>query len=135
MNETSLISERPRGFAGLMAKLMIPLNDNPDFKEQFKNTEKRFIINASNLNHAAILTINKGQIIINSIPNKPKSNLKKKVTNWDASISMDSQVFIALAMNKISMIKVGLLWLLRKVKMKGITKLFGLLKLFDILKE
>jgi hypothetical protein len=133
MAETDLISVKPRGFAGLMAILMEPLKDDPKFKEKFKETERKFLINATNLNHAAIITINKGELIINSIPNKPKSNLKKKIVGWDAYISMDSQILIALAMKRISMIRIALKVLTRKVRMRGILKLFSLLKLFNIL--
>ncbi|MHA1147255.1 MAG: hypothetical protein ACTSR8_03325 [Promethearchaeota archaeon] len=135
MSESSLISIKPRGFAGLISNLMLPLNEKSQFKEKFKATNKKFLINATNLNHAALVIIKNGSIIVHSIPNKPKSNLKKKITNWDGFISMDSQIFISLAMNKISLLGLALKILTGKVKMKGILKLFKLLKIFDILKE
>ena len=133
--ETSIIEKNARGFAGLIANVMEHLNDNQNFKEKFRKTQKKFLINASNLNYAALITIDNGRLSVKSIANKPKNNLKKKVTGWDGFISMDSQIFLALAMDRISKIKVALKWLTGKVRMKGLRKLITLLKIFEILKE
>lgn len=133
--ETSLIEKRARGFAGLIANVLEPLNENQKFKEKFKKTKKKFLINASNLNYAALISVYNGHLTVESIANKPKSNLKKKVAGWDGFISMNSQIFLALAMDKISKMKVGLKWISGKVKMKGLRKLIILIKIIEILKE
>ncbi len=133
--ETKLTEKKVRGFAGLIAKIMEPLNENPKFKEGFKTTQKKFLVDASNLNYAALVTVDNGIVTVESVPNKPRSNLDKKKLGWNGLISMDSQIFLALSMNRISMLKVALLWLRRKVKMKGITKLLTLLKIFSLLNE
>ena len=67
MSENSLILPKARGFAGLMERIMMPLNDVPEFKEQFKSTSKTFLINASNLNYAAIVIIDHGKLTVKSI--------------------------------------------------------------------
>jgi hypothetical protein len=72
---------------------------------------------------------------VESVPNKPESNLKKKLIGWDGFISMDSQIFLALAMNRISIVGISLKWILGKVKMRGILKLLALLSIFDFLKK
>jgi len=133
MPESNLIEKRARGFAGLIASIMEPLNENPEFKKKFSKVERKFLINATNLNYAALITIDRGTITVESVLNKPKSNLKKKALGWDGFISMDTQIFLALAMKRISILKVGLMWIVGKIKMKGLTKLIVLLKLFDIL--
>ncbi len=135
MNEKELINPEARGFAGLIKKIMDPLNQNQEFKQKFKTLKKKFLINASNLNHAALITIDEGSLRVESIPNKPESNLKKKIIGWNGFISMDSQIFLALAMDKITIFSIIAKWLVRKVKMKGILNLLALLKIFEHLKE
>lgn len=135
MLETKLEKKRVRGFAGLIENIMAPLNENPKFKEKFESTARKFLINALNLNYAALISINKSQLSVESIENKPKSNLRKNVLGWDGFISMDSQIFLALALDRISIVAIGLKWLTGKVKMRGIRKLLTLLKVFKLLKE
>ena len=135
MDKNSLIDLNARGFAGLIKSIMEPLNENLEFKENFKKLDRKFLINASNLEHAALISVNQGVLKVESVLNKPESNLKKKLIGWDGYISMDSQIFLALAMNRISIIGIGLKWILGKVKMKGILKLLALLSIFEFLKK
>lgn len=135
MNKNELINPKARGFAGLIKNIMEPLNENQEFQKKFKNFKKKYLINASNLNYAALITINEGRLKVESIPSKPKSNLKKKIIGWDGFISMDSQIFLALAMDRISLLNIVIKWLLGKVKMKRILKLLPLLKIFKIIKK
>ncbi len=133
--EIKIIEKKARGFAGLIVNVLEPLNENPKFKEQFKRKKRKYLINASNLNYAALITLDKGTLIIEGVRNKPKSNLKKKILGWDGYISMNSQIFLALAMDKISLLNIGLKWLTRKVKIKGLIKMFTLLKMLNFLKD
>lgn len=135
MDKNSLIDPNARGFAGLIKSIMEPLNENLEFKEKFKNLDRKFLINASNLDHAALISVNQGILKVESVPNKPESNLKKKLIGWDGYISMDSQIFLALAMNRISIVGIGIKWILGKVKMRGILKLLALLSIFEFLKK
>ncbi|MFX0031273.1 MAG: hypothetical protein ACFE8E_05635 [Candidatus Hodarchaeota archaeon] len=124
-----------RGFAGLLANIVMPLNDNPKFKEQFKDTNQKILINATNLKYAALLIIDKGRLEVESILNKPISNLKRKALGWDGYISMDTQLFLSLAMKRLSILKLILKIISGKVKVKGIFKLLNMLKLIKILTE
>lgn len=135
MDKNGLIDPNARGFAGLIKSIMEPLNENLEFKENFKKLDRKFLINASNLEHAALISVNQGVLKVESVLNKPESNLKKKLIGWDGYISMDSQIFLALAMNRISIIGIGLKWILGKVKMRGIFKLLALLSIFEFLKK
>ena len=135
MDENSLVNPNARGFAGLIKRIMEPLNENPEFKEKYGKLNRKFLINASNLNHAALITVIQGVLKVESVPNKPETNLKKKTIGWDGFISMDSQIFLALAMNRISIVGIGIKWILRKVKMGGILKLLSLLSIFEFLKK
>ena len=135
MSETKLEKKRIRGFAGLIASGLLPLNDKKKFKEQFGKTNTKILLNAVNVNFAALIIINNGTLIIESVPNKPKENLKKKRLGWDALLAMDTQTYLALAMNRISMLRLGMLVLKGKVKIRGMRKLLVLKKILTILSE
>jgi hypothetical protein len=135
MSETKLEKKRIRGFAGLIASGLLPLNENQKFKEQFANTNVKFLLNAVNVNFAALITIANGTLQVESIPNKPKENLKKKNLGWDALMAMDSQTYLALVMNRLSMPKLAMKVLTGKVKIRGLKKLRILQKIIDLLNE
>ncbi len=135
MKISDIIIDKPIGFAGLINNVMGSLNDNAKFQETFRKTQCKFLLNASNLNYAALITIDRGNLIIQSVPNKPKSNLNKKNIKWDGFISMDSQTFLAFAMKRLSLIKLALKWISGDVKLKGLFKVLPLLKIFHILTE
>ncbi|MFX1281064.1 MAG: hypothetical protein ACFFA3_17065 [Promethearchaeota archaeon] len=126
-------NSQTRGFAILIKSILTPLNDNKMFQEKFKKTEVKILLNASNLNHAAIIIIDNGIVRVESVPNKPRENLKKEKIGWDAFVEMDTQSFLAIVMDRLSLFGVAKLWLTRKVKMKGIRKLLILLKVIKYL--
>lgn len=135
MSETKLEEKRIRGFAGLIASGLLPLNENQKFKQQFASTNIKILLNAVNLNFAALIKIENGILKIESIPNKPKENLKKKKLGWDALMAMDSQTYLALAMNRLSMPKLAIKVLTGKIKIKGIRKLRILQQIISLLNE
>ena len=72
MSDTNLINDIPRGFAGLIAQVLAPINENAKFKKKYKNIDKTFVLNAPNLDNAAVIIIKNGEIKVKSVPNKPK---------------------------------------------------------------
>ncbi|MFX0040411.1 MAG: hypothetical protein ACFFCY_07975 [Promethearchaeota archaeon] len=126
-------NEKIRGFAVLINSILTPLNENKKFQEKFGNLKVKFLLNASNLNYAAIIIVEKGFVRVESIPNKPKENLKKQKIGWNAFLEMDTQTFLAIAMNRLSLFGIAKKWLTRKIKMRGIRKLLILLKIFRFL--
>ena len=133
MKESKLILKEPRGFAGLLANIMNPLNNNPEFRQQFRNTQRKILINATNLNYAALLTIRNGSIKVESIQNTPPTNLKKKNIGWDGYVAMNTQIFLGLATKRISLLNLGIKILKFEVKLRGILKLLTLFKLLKLL--
>ncbi len=122
-----------RGFAVLINSILTPLNENKRFQNKFQNVSTKILLNASNLKYAALIVINHGFVRVESIPNKPKGNLKKRKVRWDAFLEMDTQTFLDIAMNRLSLLRVAKKWLTGKVKMRGIRKLLNLLKMFRFL--
>ncbi len=133
MVESNNVNKKLRGFAVLINSILAPLNENKIYQEKFRNLTVKILLNASNLNHAAIIIVNRGLLRVESVPNKPKENLKKQKIGWNAYLEMDTQTFLAIAMNRLSLFGVAKMWLTRKVKMRGIRKLLILLKIFKFL--
>ena len=133
MVESNQENKKLRGFAVLINSILSPLNENKRFQEKFGNLHVKILLNASNLNHAAIIIVESGLLRVESVPNKPKENLKKHKIGWNAFLEMDTQTFLAIAMNRISLLGVAKLWLKHKIKMRGIRRLLILLKLFKFL--
>ena len=135
MSGTKSENENIRGFAGLIASGLLPLNEIQKFREEFANTNLKILLNAVNLNFAALIIIQNGILRVKSIPNKPKENLEKKNVGWDALLAMDSQTYLALAMNRLSMGKLALKVLTGKVKVRGPRKLRVLKQILTLLNE
>jgi hypothetical protein len=133
MVESNKEKKKIRGFAILINSILTPLNENKKFKEKFGNAHAKILLNASNLNYAAVIILNNGILSVGSVPNRPSENLRKRKLGWDSFLEMDTQTFLTIAMNRISIIGVAKQMLNRRIKMRGIRKLIILLKIFRFL--
>ncbi len=125
--------KRIRGFAGIVSKQVEPLNNNEKFKEKFKDTEVKVLLNAKDGKYAALLVIDKGKIYVEGMKNKPKTNLKKKVAGWDGVLQMSTESFVKLLeTDELSVGKIVGKILIGKVKIRGIKKVLTLLELFKL---
>ena len=124
---------RLRGFAGIVAKQVEPLNENEKFKHVFKDTEVKVLLNAKDGKWAALLIIDKGKIYVEGIKNEPKENIKKKNAGWDGLLQTTTPIFMELlGSDSVSMGKVIRKVITRKIKIKGLKHVLILLKLFDL---
>jgi len=135
MSENETDMNKVRGSAGIIDNALTPLKTKLKFQTKFGKKSLKFLLNANNVNFAALITIDHGQIKVESIKNKPPENLQKKKVGWDGYLEMDTQTFLRMAMNRISILGVAKKWLSGNVKMKGILKLLNLLKMFNLLAE
>ena len=125
--------KKPRGFANTVAKLVDPLNENEKFKEKFKDTELKILLNAKDGKYAALLVIDKGTIYVEGIENKPKENLKKDVVGWDGLFQTTTPLFLEiLGGDEISMGKIIRKVLTGKIKIRGRKNVMVLLQLFEL---
>lgn len=121
------------GFANIVAKQVEPLNDNEKFKEKFKDTELKILLNAKDGKWAALLIIDKGKIHVEGIKNEPKENIKKENAGWQGLLETTTPMFLELlGSDKVSMGKVIRKILTRKIKIKGYKKVLILLQLFEL---
>lgn len=122
-----------RGFAGIVAKLVEPLNENEKFKDKFKVTELKILLNAKDGRYACILIIDKGKIYVEGLKNNPKKNLKKKVVGWDGLLQTKTSTFLEiLESDEISLGKIIGKILIGRIKIRGIKNVLILLQLFRL---
>ncbi len=122
-----------RGFAGIVSKQVEPLKDNEKFKERFKDTEVKVLLNAKDGKYAALLVIDKGTIYVEGMKNKPKKNLKKKIVGWDGLLQTKTSTFLEiLESDDISLGKFIGKILTFRIKIRGIKHVLILLQLFSL---
>jgi hypothetical protein len=122
-----------RGLAGIVSRLVEPLNENEKFKERYKNTEVKVLLNAKDGKHAALIVINKGTIHVEGIRNSPKENLKKKIVGWDGLLQTNTSTLLEIVESEeISIGKVVRKIIIGKIKIRGIRKVIVLLDLFKL---
>ncbi len=124
---------RLHGFAGILSKQVEPLNEMEKFKEKFKDTEVKVLLNAKDGKWAAMLIIDKGKIYVEGIKNDPKENINKKNAGWDGFLQTTTNIFLQLfGGTELSTGKVIKKILTRKIKIRGIKHVLVLLQLFDL---
>ncbi|MHA1933016.1 MAG: hypothetical protein ACW96X_10770 [Promethearchaeota archaeon] len=125
--------KRLRGFAGIVSKQIEPLNENEKFKEKFKDTEVKVLLNAKDGKYAALMVIGKGKIFVEGIKNNPKKNMKKKVVGWDGLLQAKISTFLEiLETDNISIGKIIGKILTGRIKIRGIKNVLILLPLFSL---
>ncbi len=123
---------RLKGFAKIVAKEIEVLNTIEQFKEDFKDSLIKILLNAKDGKYAALLVIEKGSIYVEGIENNPKSNISKKVLGWDGLLQAKTQVFVELlGGGDISMGSIIWKVITFRVKIKGIKNVLILMKLFE----
>jgi hypothetical protein len=128
--------KKPRGFAGVIYSQLMPLNEREKFKQKYKDSSLKLLLNVTDGRYAALITINNGMIDVEGIPNKEKADLKKNVLGWDGKLEMTTELFLEFGMGKISTASFLVKWLItRKIKMKNMKNVMALIDLFAILDE
>ena len=132
MAENETKKKRLKGFAGIVAKEIEPLNSIEKFKEDFKDKVIKILLNAKDGKYAALLVIDHGRIYVEGIENKPKENIKKKVVGWNGLLQTDTQTFVdLLSGDNVTTGKIVAKILARKIKIRGVKNVLVLLKLFE----
>lgn len=128
--------KKPRGFAGVIYTQMMPLNEKETFREKYKDTSMKLLLNATDGKYAALIVIDNGALEVEGVSNKEKDEIKKEVLGWDGKLETTTQIFLDFGMGKITTGSFLVKWLItRKIKMKGMKNVMALLDLFAILDE
>ena len=124
----------PRGFAGVIARQIEPLNSNPAFHAAYKDVKSVCILlNATNADHAAMIVVDEGKVRVEGIENKPVTNLSKRNAGWDGFLSCSSRTFLELALGRLSMVKMLGKLLSGDIKVGNIFKVLQFQKIMSFL--
>ncbi|MFX0187992.1 MAG: hypothetical protein ACFE8A_09665 [Candidatus Hodarchaeota archaeon] len=124
-----------RGFAGIVYKQFHPLNDNEQFKEEFRKTNLNILLNPIDQLVAVMLIFENGTVDIEEYKKfDPIMRMDKKKIGFDAMLQVSTQMLFDIAAGKLSTRQ--LLKAARKDKniiVKGKLKLTKLTKAMKIL--
>ena len=136
MSEKNSEPKRLKGFAGVMAKQLEPVNNVQRFKERFKEyNDFKLLINANDGKYAALIKINRGNLTVDGIKNDDKAIMKNLKKECEGFLEMTTDLFFELAMGKLSNAAFAKNWFTRKIKMKGMKNVMILTKLFYYLSD
>jgi len=123
---------KPRGVGGVLYTLLMPLETNERFIQRYSKFNLKVLINAKDTKYAAIASINNAKIEIESMSNKDKKSLKKKVLKWNALLVSSTPLLLDIAMGKLSTMGMVKKVMARKMKVRGIKNLLIMKKVFGL---
>ncbi|TFF88946.1 MAG: hypothetical protein EU550_00260 [Promethearchaeota archaeon] len=133
MSESEKNKKKLRGFAGVIAKQLEPLNENEKFKKKFENVDLKILLNATDGRYACLIKIEDGSIEFDGIKNSEREKLKQDVLNWDGKLETTTNIFFDLATGKLSTLNMIGKIITRKIKIKSVSKVLVLNELFALL--
>lgn len=119
--------KRARGFAGTIESQLAPLNTSDYFKQKYGMDDFVLLLIATDDNHAALITVKEGQVVVDGIKNKPDELSQVK---YNGMIKTSSEYFMLFAMGKVNPVKAILTG---KLKIKGFRVVLRFTKYFGIL--
>ncbi len=127
--------QRARGFAGVVAKQLEPVNKIEAFQKKYKNGNVKVLLNANDGKYAAIVKIADGKLEVSGEKNGDKKVMKQiyKKNGCNSKLDTTTPLFLSIMTGELGIFKIFLKILSRKVKLKGIGKLLVLLDVFNIL--
>lgn len=121
--------KRKKGIAGIIWKMVSPLNENERFKRKFADTDVKILLIATDQRYMAMIKVKEGTIEVDDYK-YDKATIKSLKKERDALFKATTEVLLKLAMGKIGIGGVAVKWITRKVGLRGIRKLIVLLKIF-----
>lgn len=112
--------KRMKGFAGIVWKLVEPLNSMEKFKEEFADVKVKILVNPKDQKRAALIKIDKGTIDIEDVKNDKETLKNLKYDGlFEAPFNLLGKVFEE-GLSTGTLLKK---WITRKIKLRGIRKL------------
>ena len=124
--------KRKKGIAGVIWRMMSPLNENEKFKRNFAETTANILLIAKDQKYMAMVKVNKGTLEVDDHPYN-KETVKSLKKERDGLFKADTETLMKLAMGEMGIGKLVVKWITRKVGLRGIRKLIVLYKLFTLL--
>ncbi len=123
--------KRIKGIAGIIAKMMKPLENDDVFLSKFSKLKMKALINATDTRYAALVKFNEGKIDVEAVKNVPEENIAKTTLKWNAKLETDVASLLKIATGETGILGLVKQIMTRKVKIKG---LFKMLSFYNVLK-
>ncbi len=126
-------TDEVHGFAKIIWAQLIPLNNNPTFKQAFKDQKLSFLINIADGDFAALIKIEKGVVSVESVKNGDKAYMDKQYAEHkcDAYLEATVAMLIAISTGELSTGAMLKNILRKKMRVKNIKKLKIMQELFN----
>ena len=120
MSEPELSIENLSEFVKTIKEGYESLNSNEKFREQFKDENFKILLNPTDRESAALITVKNGTVSVEGTKNTPKENIKKEVLGWDSYMNITMQIFKEMGDGTLSSRDIRRKVLARKIKVKGL---------------
>ena len=114
--------------------LYMPLNSIDKFKEKFAKESFKILLNPKDGEYAALVTVDKGTVLVEGIENKDKKDLTEETLGWDAMMKTTIALFEEIGEGKLSQGDIIKKVVARKIKMKNPKFLIKLTEMQELLK-
>lgn len=112
--------KRMKGFAGIVWKLVEPLNTMEEFIEEFAEVEVKILVNPKDQKRAALIKIDKGTIDVEDVKNDKETLKNLKYDGlFEGPFNLLAKVFEE-GLSTGTLLKK---WITRKIKLRGLKKL------------
>jgi len=122
-------------FADAIANIYMPLNNKAKFKEKYREDTFKILLNPKDGKFAALITVDKGILTVNSIENTSKKNLDQKFSGWDGFMQTTKELFSAIGRGELPSNEIVKKVVTRKIKVKNTKILVKFAELGALLRE
>ena len=119
MSENKLGKVKEGTYAQGVFDLYMPLNSIDKFKEKFAKESFKILLNPKDGEYAALVTVDKGTVLVEGIENKDKKDLTEEILGWDAMMKTTKALFDEIGEGKLSQSDIIKKVVARKIKMKN----------------
>ena len=119
MSESKLGEVKEGTYAEGVFNLYMPLNSIDKFKEKFAKESFKILLNPKDGVYAALVTVDKGTVLVEGIENKDKKDLTEEKLGWDGMMKTTKALFDEIGQGKLSQSDIMKKVVARKIKMKA----------------
>lgn len=116
------------GYAGIIAKALLPLNSRDDFKKQCSGMSRRFILDSPHWSYAALIIVDRGTLSVQGFP-KDVYGYKQAIEKSDGYLQMSTYDYLAFVGKHMSPAALLKKWFVGQTK---VLRPFSLLRLLRI---
>jgi len=93
MSENKLGKVKEGTYPEGVYNLYMPLNSIDKFKEKFAKESFKILLNPKDGEYAALVTVDKGTVLVEGIENKDKKDLTEEKLGWDGMMKTTKALF------------------------------------------